>query len=144
VPLGTNEGNYLVEIDGVTAVRAMKVSGGGLKHTPTIISEGNKARPSVVRGNYEVDELSIQQASALNDTGRELFDWLRDFATGDAVERRGIRLVTLSEDGQTPVEVWDYIDCVPTGFQPDDRTARGTNAASFTFTVKPSDKRRAL
>lgn len=144
MPRGANEGNFLIEMDGVTAVRAMKVSGGKLNHTPTLITEGNKPRARVVRGNYEVDELSVQQASALNDTGREFYDWLYAYANGGDVEPRGVRLVVLEEDGLTPNEVWDYIDCVPTSFQPDDRTARGTNAASFTFAVKPSDVRRVF
>ncbi len=136
---GTNEGNYLIEIDGITAVRAMKVSGGKVNHTPTLTSEGNKPNPHVARGTYEIDELSVQQASALNNTGREFFLWLFGFIKGVSLERRGFRLVILEEDGQTPVEVWDYSGCVPVSIQPDDRSARGSNSASYTFTLKPSD-----
>lgn len=136
---GTNEGFYGIEIDGFQAVRAMKVSGGRLKHDPTLVSEGNRPNPHIKRGNYEIEEITVQQASALNETGREYFAWLFAFVKGLDTTPRGMRLVQFDEDGLTPVEVWDYTDCVPTGITPDDRTARGQNAASFTFTIKPTD-----
>jgi hypothetical protein len=136
---GTTEGNYLIEIDGITAVRAMNVSGGGLNQTPTLVPEGNKPNPNVVRGTYEIAEVTVKQATALNDTGREFFAWLFDFCKGFTTERRGARLIELDEDGLTPVHIIDWIDCVPTSFDPDDRAARGNNQASFSFKFKPED-----
>lgn len=136
---GTNQGHYLIEIDGITAVRAMNVSGGAMNHTPTLINEGNRNNPHVGRGNYEIDEVTVKQASALNDVGNEFFSWLRDYVKGILLEKRTLRIITLDEDGETPVETWVYYDCVPTSIAPDDKEARGTNAASFTFKLKPTD-----
>ncbi len=138
---GTNEGNYLIEIDGISAVRAMNVSGGAMNMTPTLTSEGNRRNPHVGGGNFEVDEVTVKQATALNDTGSEFFSWLNDYARGYTTERRTLRIVELDEDGATPVQTWEYIGCVPTSISPDDRSARGTNSASFTFKLKPEDFR---
>jgi phage tail-like protein len=137
---GSNEGNYLVEIEGITSIRAMNVSGGKVNHTPTLINQGNKSNPNVARGNYEVDEVTIKQATALNDTGREFFAWLYETIKGiGVIERRTLRIIELNENGTTPVQTWEYINCLPTSIQPDDRAARGQNAAAFTFTLKPED-----
>ena len=136
---GTNEGGFIIELDGVSSIRAMNVSGGAINHTPTLINEGNRPNPTVTRGNYEIDELTINQASALNDTGLEFYQWLRDFLDGLVVEPRTFRLVVLDEDGSSPVEIWEYLDVIPTSLQPNDRAARGQNPAAFTFKVKPSD-----
>ena len=136
---GTNEGNYLIEIDGITAIRAMNVSGGGLKMTPTLTAEGNRPNARVGGGPYEIDEVTVKQATALNETGREFFNWLYDYAKRLTTERRGARLIELDEDGTTPVHTWEWIGCVPTSIEPDDRAARGNNSASFTFKLKPED-----
>lgn len=140
MPRGTNEGNYLIEIEGIASVRAMDVRGGKLDHAPTKVTEGNRPNPRLVRGTYEIGEVTVKQASALNDAGREFFAWLYGVAKGTGpVERRTLRIVTLDETGHTPVETWEYVNCLPTSIQPDDRTARGQNAASFTFGIMPED-----
>lgn len=136
---GSNEGNYLIEIDGITAVRAMNVSGGGMDMTPTLTPEGNRPNPHIGGGPYEIAEITVKHATALNETGREFFSWAYDYAKRRTTERRSVRLIELDEDGATPVHTWEWIGCVPTSIAPDDRSARGNNSASFTFKLKPED-----
>lgn len=139
MPIGTNQGRYIVEADGFPVIRAMSFSGGAINHTPTLLNEGARSAPHVLRGNHEIDELTIKQGSALNDVGFNFFRWIDDFVRGITNERKTFRLVTLDETFDEAVEVWEYIDCVPTSLAPDDREARGNDPASFTFKVKPSD-----
>jgi phage tail-like protein len=136
---GANEGNFLVEIEGIASVRAMNVRGGKITQTPTLTPEGNRGNPHVGGGNYEVDDITIKQATALNQMGIEFFGWLYGYIKRINFERRTVRVIELDEDGATPIHVWEYTNCVPVSIEPDDRSARGQNAASFTIVIKPED-----
>jgi phage tail-like protein len=139
---GTAEGRFLIEIDGITAIRASEFSGLGFKHTPVKIHEGNRPNPNIVRGNYEVNEASFKHASAVNQTGREYLDWMEGFARGQNTERRGCRVIVLDEAGQSPVDIYDLQDCAPTEFMVESHSASGTNGSFFTFKLMPEDFRR--
>lgn len=137
---GSSKGRYLFEMDGITSIRASRVQGlDVIKHTPVKFYEGNKPNANLVRGNYEVGEITVQQAEALNQTGSEFFRWIQDFVRGVNTERRGARLVVLDEDGVTPVAEYELIDCVPTSLKVEDQEAGSNDANMFTFGLQPED-----
>jgi phage tail-like protein len=136
---GTGQNRFLIELDGVTAIRASEVSGGKLKHTPFSLHESNRANPHKGRGNYEVEEVVVKHAHALNETGQEFFSWLIAFARGDEVERRTMRVIVLDEDGRTPVTTYEYLNCVPVTKGPESHSASSSDASMFEFTVAPED-----
>jgi phage tail-like protein len=136
---GTSEGRYLVEIDGVPAVRASEVNGIRFDHTEFKLYVGNDPMPLKGRGHFEVSDVTIRHAHALNGAGDDLFQWMRDFRNGDNVERRGMRFVVLDEDGQTPVATYELINCIPKQFEVDSHTGGGTNPSYFRFMVSAED-----
>jgi len=139
---GTHEGRYLLEIDGVTAVRASEVTMPGKDHTPVELYVGNQPNPILVRGNHKVDALTFKHATALNQTGEELFRWADHYMDGVDVGKRGARFIVLSEDGVSPVEEYELQECVPTSFKPETHSASGSNASMFTFGLRPTQMRR--
>jgi phage tail-like protein len=136
---GTSEGRYLFEFDGITAIRASKVSGVSKDHKEFELYVGNQPNPFLGRGNFTCGDLNVQHADALNQTGAEVFQWLDDFISGRSVERRGGRLIILDEDGRTPVAIYELQDCVPKRFMAEDRSAGGAGASFFSFTIRPTD-----
>ena len=136
---GVHSGFFLVELDGVTALEATEVSGIQLTHEPTEIPVGTREKPIYSRGKSKVEPVTVKHAKSLNNSGREIFQWFNDFHRGLAVERRNLRVVQLSEDGKTPLETTDLIDCLPTKFKDEGNKADGKDAAYFSFEVQPSD-----
>jgi phage tail-like protein len=139
---GTHEGRYLLEIDGVTAVRASEVTMPGKDHTPVELYVGNQPNPILVRGNFKIGDMTFKHATALNLAGEELFQWADDYMDGVEVGKRGVRFVVLSEDGFTPVEEYELQECVPTSFKPETHSASGSGASMFTFGLRPTNMRR--
>lgn len=139
---GTHEGRYLLEIDGVTSVRASEVTMPGKDHTPFELYVGNQPNPILGRGNFKIDALTFKHATALNQSGEELFRWADDFMDGIDLSRRGARFIVLDEAGVTPIEEYELEDCVPTSFKPETHSASGTNASMFTFGLRPTNMRR--
>lgn len=136
---GTSEGRYLIELDGVTAVRATSINAFGKKHTPFKLWEGNRPNPHIGRGNFEIEEVSVTHGHALNNTGDEFFLWLESFVNGVELERRTMRVIILDEDGQSPVEIYTLRQCVPTEFGPEAHKGGGNDASFFHFKVQPED-----
>lgn len=136
---GTSEGRYLVEIDGVTAVRATEVSGLKLQHDAFELHEGNKPNPSVGRGNFKVPEITVKHAHALNETGTEVMQWLQDFIRGVDLTRRGMRMIVLDEDGISPVSTYELQDCVPCDYTVETHSGGGNNPSFFSFMIRPED-----
>ncbi len=139
----TNEGRFLVEVDGVPSVRAASVSGLRLDHTVTEIGEGNRPNAHLVRGNYSVDDVTIKHGHAIpgaENAAQDIFDWVKGVARGgQPVERRTLRVVLLDEAGIRPIRTYELRRCLPRTFSEDDHNALGNNAATFTFSVKPED-----
>lgn len=136
---GTSTGRYIVEFDGVSAVRSTEVSGVGIDHTPFELWESNRPNPHNGRGHFKVDEIKVKHGSALNSTGEEVFQWVKDFVEGRDVERRTFRLIKLDEDGRSPIETWECYECVPKKFSSENSTAGGNDAAYFSFSILPED-----
>jgi len=136
---GTSEGRYLFEFDGVSAVRSSEVSGVKITHEEFELYESNRPNPHLGRGHYKVDTINVKHAHALNSTGQEVFQWMSDFIRGDNVERRGARLIVLDEDGQTPVDIYELLQCVPISFAAETHTGGGKNASMFTFAIRATD-----
>jgi phage tail-like protein len=136
---GTAEGFYLVEIDGISAVKCSEASGLKFDHSEFELSESNRANPHVGRGGYKISEVSFKHGHALNSTGHEFFQWLREFAKGQSVERRTVRVIVMDEDGQSPVMTYELEKCIPKSFEQETLTAGGNNAAYFKFSVRPED-----
>jgi len=135
----SSEARFLVEIDGVTGIVATETTPPGFKHTPVKYQPGNQHKPIHLRGNSEVEEMTFKHARAVNGVGLQLVQWLQDFASGDAVEPRTVRFITMDEAGRNPVETWQLRDCVPTMFKPDSGSGTGTNVATFSFSLQPDD-----
>lgn len=136
---GTSEGRYLFELDGVTAVRASEVSGITITHEEFELYESNRPNPHIGRGHYKCEAVNVKHAHALNGTGQQFFQWMSDFIRGGAIERRGARLIVLDEDGESPVAIYELLQCVPTKMQAESQTAGGKNASMFTFSLRPTD-----
>lgn len=136
---GTSQARYVVEIDGVAAIRASEVTGIGLNHTPFKLYESNRANPMLGRGNYECSEVKIQQGHALNSTGDEFFQWVRDFVRGDNVERRFARLIVFDEDGRTVHKIWEMHECVPLKIEEESHKSGGSDPAYFSLSIQPTD-----
>lgn len=136
---GIANAHYLVEVDGVAAVMASEVEIGGVKHEPFKINVGNRPNPILGRSTYEVEEVKIKNAYALNNEGESLFRMFETYILGTSVTKINMRVVALDQDGKTPVKTHEFIDCVPTMFQPENRKGDSKDAAYFTISFKPED-----
>jgi hypothetical protein len=86
--------------------------------------------------------MTFKHASALNEAGNQLFQWLDDFIDGVDLSRRTVRFIVLDEDGVSPVDEYELRDCVPRKFKPETHSASGTGPSMFTFAVRPSDMKK--
>lgn len=136
---GTRENRYLVEIDGISQIRASEATMPSKEHTPVEFYEGNKPNPNLLLGNFKVEDMTFKQAHGLNETESQVSQWLDDFVDGVNVTRRGARMIVLSEDGATPIAEYELQRCVPRSFKPEPHTASGTNASMFTFALRPEN-----
>lgn len=137
--LGTSSGRFLVEMDGVSAMRASEVSGIGIKHEPYKIAVGDQANPILGRSNYEGDEVTLKHAYALNSTGQEIFSWFTAYVKGDRIDKPSFRLIQLAENGYGTVAVWNLSECVPTQLTHENNKGDSNDAAYFTLKFKPTD-----
>lgn len=136
---GTNEGNYLLEVDGVAVFLASEIEIGGVKHEPYKYFTGNRPNAQLGRGKYEVEEVKIKQALALNNEMSEAARLFTDYILGNTVDKLSIRVVTLDEDGQSEIGVDEFVECVPTQFMPSAKKGEGKEAAYFSIAFKPTD-----
>ena len=136
---GTHENRFLIEIDGVTAVRAAECSGLDFEQTPAKLFESNKPNPNLVRGNYEIKEVSFKQGEALNGTGDEFFQWLFEFSNGLDLSRRNCHVIVMDEDGLSPFAIYALVKCIPVKMGPGNLNASGTNASLFNFSLMAED-----
>lgn len=136
---GTHENRFLLEIDGVTAIKASEVSMPDVEHTEVELYIGNQANPLLHRGNFKVGELTFKHATAVNETGRELMNWFQDFIRGDDTTRRTARFIVLDEDGLTPIDEYELQNCIPKRFKPETHNAGGTGSSMFTFGLRAED-----
>jgi hypothetical protein len=135
---GTSEGRFLIEVDGIAAVRATEVTGLRLEHTPFSLYVGNESMPFKGRGHADVNDVTIRMAHALNPQGEQFFLWMRLFlrgvptaAGGTELERKTLRFVVLNEAGRVPVAVYEATRGIPRSFEVDGHTAGGNNASFF-------------
>jgi phage tail-like protein len=138
---GTAASRYVVEIDGVAAIRASEVSGVGMEHTLVELHVGNRPNPILVRGNFKVNEVTFKHGHALNSAGVETMAWMQGFINGDVVERRNMRLVIMDEDGLSPVAEYDMSGCVPTKFMVETHQGNANDPSYFSFSLRPEDLR---
>lgn len=136
---GTSSGYYIIEIDGVSAARASEVSGLNIKHDPFKIGVGDRPNPILGRSKYEIDEVTVKHAHALNNTGRELSGYIVAYCRGLRTDKLNCRLLQMAEDGFGIEAVWEMIECVPTSFSQDTNKGDSNDAAYFTFKFKPTD-----
>jgi phage tail-like protein len=133
------EGRYILEIDGVQVFAAMEATPPGKKHTPVNYQPGNQRNPQPLPGNFVIEECTFKHAMVINEVGLVLVDWLNGVASGDFVEYKNARFLTLDESGRTPIQTWEMLECLPTMFKPDNVSGTGTNVASFSFSLQPTD-----
>lgn len=136
---GTSNANFLVEVDGVSVLEATECEIGGVKHEPFKLSVGNRPNPYLGRNKFEVEEVKIKGAYALNSQGQELFQGFNDYIRGLNIQKLSMRVIQLGEDGFSTEAVHEFIECVPTAFQPEGKKADSKDAAYFTISFKPTD-----
>jgi phage tail-like protein len=136
---GTSAGNFVVELDGVAALRATEVSGLKLDHKHFTFNVGNEPGAKHGRGHFEVADITVKHATALNSTGQEVFSWLADFSKGRSVERRTFRFILFEEDGTTVVDTYECYECIPLSYESGTHTGGSTDASMFNFVLKPED-----
>jgi len=136
---GTGNGHYLIEVDGVAVCQASEVETGGVKHEPFKIFVGNRPNPILGRGKYECEEVKVKQAYALNQEGGEFARLFQDYVRGLNLAKPTVRIVTLGEDGATIVATDEYVECVPTMFQPEGKKGESKDGAYFSIGFKPTD-----
>lgn len=136
------EGRFILEIDGVPAVVAMEATPPGKKHTATKYQPGNQRNPTILPGNYEIEECTFKHARGIGQVGLTLVDWLDGVSSGEFIEYKTARFITMDETGRTPIETWEMTDCLPTMYKPDNVSGTGTGVASFSFSLQPTDARR--
>lgn len=133
-----SENRYGIELDGIPAFKATKISGGGETHTPVKTQVGNEVRPFIGRGNVEPEDVTITIPSGLYDTSiRALDQWIKRYVDGIDTAPKSGRYITYDDTGRTPVETFEIQDAVPVSLKPDDKSGEGTGAATVTLTIKP-------
>jgi phage tail-like protein len=136
---GVHQGSFLVEMDGVAALRATKVTGLKKTHEPFELQVGDSELTEYGRGKSKVEAVTIQHAFAINASGREVFQYFDDYCRGITTEKRSMRVVQLHEDGFTDQGVYELIDCVPKEFSPSDSDATGKDPAYWNIVLQPTD-----
>lgn len=136
---GTSNANFLVEVEGVSVVQASEVEIGGIKHEPFKLMVGDRPNPFIGRNKYEVDEVTIKNAYALNSEGTEFFNHFKNYALGLTTQKLNIRVIQLAENGFTSEVIHEFIECVPTSFKPEGKKADSKDAAYFSIAFKPTD-----
>jgi hypothetical protein len=138
----SSENRYILEGEGISLIQASECKAGAKTQTPVEIMVGNRPNAILMRGTFKVDELTFKHATSLGTAGAELAQWLDDYCDGVDVSKRGFRLVLMSEDGITPVESHELLNCVPTKYELENHSASGTGASMFTFGLRPENKFR--
>ena len=136
--MATTNGNYLIEVDGVSLCEASEVETGGVKHEPFKIFTGTRPFPVIGRGKFECEEVKLKIAFGLNNEGAELARIFEEYLLGINMTKPTVRVVTLGEDTFSVVATDDYIDCVPTMFQNEGKKGEGKDAAYFYIAFKPT------
>ncbi len=137
--MATNVGNYLIEVDGVAVCLAQEVETGGIKHEPVTIYRGDQPNPVMGRGKFTVEEVKIKQARGISSADSQFSTMFQNYVRGIDMTKPNVRIVTLDEDGITPIATDDYTECVVTSFVPDGKKAEGKEADHFTIAFKPTD-----
>ncbi len=137
------ENRFAVELNGIAAFKASKITGGEEKHEPVKVMVGNDPRAKLGRGNLEASDVVITIPSGLYDNSlRQLQSWVDRYFEGLDTAPRSGRYIVYDDAGRTPVETYEILDAVPVELKPDDKSADGNNAASVTLTLKPYKCRR--
>jgi phage tail-like protein len=133
-----SENRFGVELDGIAAFRASKITGGEETHESVETTVGNDPRPRLGRGNIKTENVVITIPSGLYDEAiRALHAWIKAYFDGVNTEPKSGRRITYDDAGRVPVETWEMQDCVPISLKPDDMTGDGNNTATVTLTIKP-------
>jgi phage tail-like protein len=135
-----SKGKFLVELTGVSQLRATKVSGGGMEHDAGTVYEGNRNTPNLVPGTFKPQEVTVAHAHAENETAHaEVSQWFQDYKAGLDLEPRTLRAIQLDRAGTTAIATKEYVGCVPKTLKDDDFDAASNEAAMFTFSVMAED-----
>ncbi|GEM_PF-4256828 len=138
-----SENRFGVELDGIPAFKATKVSGGDEKHSPVMTQVGNDPYSLIGRGKVEPEDVVITIPSGLYDNSiRAIDNWVTRYFDGVDTSPKSGRLITYDETGRTPVETYEIRDAVPLSLKPDDKSGEGTGTATVTLTIKPYKMRR--
>lgn len=142
-PRAISENRFGVEIDGIPAFKATKITGGGETHEPVKTMVGNNPYAKLGRGKVEPEPVVITIPSGLYDTAiRALQNWVDQYNDGVNTVVKSGRYITYEDNGRTPIETYELRDCQPISMKPDDKSADGSNAATVTLTIQPEKTRR--
>src|SRR5262245_56400542 len=129
-----SKNRFVIEVQGVTACTASKVSGlDAVEHTPSELMVGNRGNPILGPGNQKHGEVTVTHAEGLGQAGAELFELIRAYVKREKVEPFDARVMLMSQDGATPIKSYECLGCVPTKFKGDDLDATSSDEAMFSF-----------
>lgn len=138
-----SENRFGVEINGIPAFKASKITGGEETHEPVETFVGNDPYAFLGRGNIKPENIVITIPSGLFDNSlAALQAWMVAYFDGLNTTPRSGRFITYDDTGRTPVETYEMRDCVPVSLKPDDKSADGNGSATVTLTLKPHKVRR--
>lgn len=138
-----SENRFAVELDGIPAFKASKVTVGEEKNTPVKTMVGNDPYALVAMGNVEVSETTITIPSGLYDTAiRALEAWVNAYFDRINTAPKSGRVITYDNNGRVPIETRELRDCIPVSLKMDDKSADGNNSATVTLTLQPTKVRR--
>lgn len=138
-----SENRFAVEIDGIPAFKATKLTGGEEKHEPVKTMVGNDPYALLGRGKVEPEDIVITIPSGLYDNAlRALHQWINRYVDGIDTTPKSARYIQYDDTGRVQLETYEMRDCVPVSLKPDDKTADGSNSSTVTLTVKPYKVRR--
>lgn len=135
----SSENRAVVEFDDFPPIVALeckppKKTHANFEHQPL-----NQPYPDQGRGNYKCEEMTFKHAHGVGQALDAFSSYYEDYLAGRNVAKLNGRIIIMDEAGRAPVTTYVLIDCVMTGFEPDNLTGTGTNVATATITVRPTD-----
>ncbi|MEZ4496544.1 MAG: phage tail protein [Thermomicrobiales bacterium] len=121
--------NFLVEIDGITQAGFSDVTGFDITVEPIEYREGGQVTSArKIPGMAKYGNITLKRG--ITDSA-ELYEWLRQVATG-VIERRNGSIILLDLEGQEKLR-WNFFEAWPTKWDGPDFSAKGNEVAIETL-----------
>ena len=135
----SSENRAVVEFDGFPPIVALECKPPKKTHTNFEHHPLNQPYPDLGRGNYKCEEMTFKHAHGVGQALQAFSSYYDEYLSGRTVEKLNGRVIMMDEAGRSAETTYVLIDCVMTGFEPDNMTGSGTNVATATITLRPTD-----